>query len=124
MSRKTQANLNQYLSKDPELHQEIEKRLGKVQGLEINDSVETNLNADQYDDSDIPISAIVQDELGLTISTQADDNESMEKIQKVNDELIANGLEEDIWAYDQVGNRWDEIENGAIPIQFSEDAEG
>ncbi|SJL11768.1 uncharacterized protein ARMOST_15177 [Armillaria ostoyae] len=120
-SQKSQSDLNQYLLQDPDLRHKIEKHLGKIQG--INNGAETELNADQYDNADVSISAVVYDELGIAISTAMDGVESTEKTQIADGELISDGLEEDIWAYDWAGNRWDDIENGTVQVLFSEDVD-
>lgn len=120
MSRKTQSDLNQYLLKDPELQNEIERRLGKVQG--INDTAEIELDAEQYDDTDVPISTIVYEELGIVISREADGHDSMEKTKAYEGDLIADGLKKDIWGYDQAGNRWDDIKNGMVQVEFLKDS--
>lgn len=120
MSRKTQSDLNQYLLKDPELQNEIERHLGKVQG--INDTAEIELDAEQYDDTDVPISTIVHEELGIVISREADGHDSMEKTKAYKGDLIADGLKKDIWGYDQAGNRWDDIKNGMVQVEFLKDS--
>lgn len=71
----------------------------------INDTAEIELDAEQYDDADVSISAVVHEELGIVISREADSHDSMEKTKMYKGELIANGLEEDIWEYDQARNR-------------------
>ncbi|PBK79529.1 hypothetical protein ARMGADRAFT_1040742 [Armillaria gallica] len=119
-SRKTQLDLNQYLLKDPELRNEIERCLGKVQG--INDTAEIELDAKQYDNTDVPISIVIHKELGIVISREADGHDSVEKTKMYERELIADGLEEDIWGYDQAGNRWDDIENGMVQVKFLKDS--
>ncbi len=59
MSRKTQSDLNQYLLKDPKLRNEIEQCLGKVQG--INDPAEIELDAKQYDNTDVTRTTIIHE---------------------------------------------------------------
>ncbi|PBK98808.1 hypothetical protein ARMGADRAFT_1026700 [Armillaria gallica] len=115
------AGIEKYLLKDPELQNKIKQCLGKVQ--RINKTAEIELDAEQYDDMDVPISTVIHEKLGIVISREADGHDSMEKIKTYEGELITNGLEEDIWRYNQAENRWDNIENGMVQVEFLEDSE-
>ena len=91
--------LNEYLHTHHTLHDEIKNKMGVVLGVE-----EVQLDsAEADDDANVPLSAVIQDALGLDIDNPADVDtishcvESTEK--GPDDTLVAAGEDEDIWAY-------------------------
>lgn len=64
-SKKARSALNDYLRSHPSLHDEIEKRMGVVQGVK---TVSESAEDDSYDDTDVPSSAIIEDALGIAVT--------------------------------------------------------
>ena len=90
---------------DSTLQNEILKRCGKVEGLEaLSDGqphMEDNLDAEDIDDSDIPLRDVVQAAVGLEISDAGDDLYTVAETACTEDgEIQPVTVEEDIWAYD------------------------
>ncbi|PBK85839.1 hypothetical protein ARMGADRAFT_1087111 [Armillaria gallica] len=100
--RKTHKALNMYLTTHPEFQQEIENRM---------------------DDTDIPFESVVHDALGLQVNVGSQlYTISAADVAENDGELVAGNLEEDIWAFDDTGEKWGE--NGNITgLQEAEDTE-
>ncbi|KAJ7576480.1 hypothetical protein C8J56DRAFT_1062185 [Mycena floridula] len=93
--------LNEYLRKDQELRTEIIDHLGAVQGIESGEE-ENKMDLDQHDDSDVPLHAVIEKEIGLVLS---ETNVGIHYVSKAtvmsdgSDHLTADTTEENIWAY-------------------------
>ncbi|KAG6855511.1 hypothetical protein H0H87_001802 [Tephrocybe sp. NHM501043] len=97
-SCKAQTALNAFLRGDPMLRNEIGARIGRVQGLA--DGLENDIDHTQDDDTDLSVDSILQDMHKPSTST---DNSRPE----------AQNDEENVWAYNDAGDRWSEV--GALP---------
>ncbi|KAG6877107.1 hypothetical protein C0992_010825 [Termitomyces sp. T32_za158] len=97
--QKAQNALNNFLCKDPTLRDEIEARVGNVQGLSDGTPSEYDIDHTQDDDTDLSLETILQ---SMNSST---DNAHPE----------AEGDAENIWAYNDAGDLWSDV--GALPIQ-------
>jgi hypothetical protein len=114
--RKAQSALNEYLKKDQDLHNEIASRMGSVQGIESGEA-ENEMDLDQHDDADVPLSAVIREELGLTLPECHGDIHVVTKAKVMSDgsgHLTADTSEEDIWAYGDTGDKWGV--NGVLPV--------
>jgi hypothetical protein len=96
--------LNEYLRCHPGLRDEIEKRTGTVHGLEDN-SVQED---DCHDDSDVPSSAVIHDQLGISISDTTQASNCVMQARKDGDHggLVADDDEENVWTWDDSGEKW------------------
>ncbi len=65
---------------DEELQNEIENWLGKVYGVDTGAEAEADL--DQEDDTDIPISTVIHDDLGISIADSFSDTANSQKCSK------------------------------------------
>ncbi|KAF8205883.1 hypothetical protein K438DRAFT_1963657 [Mycena galopus ATCC 62051] len=120
-SRESRKALREYLKKDPTLTNEIKDRCGATHldrlpldlpNVPEDTLPESNLNGnDNHDDSDVPLVTVLRDALGagltalqttLPVSTAAHDPESAG--------MSATNDEEDIWAFDDQGRKWADIE--------------
>jgi len=101
-SKKARAALNDYLCSHPHLHDEIEKRMGTVHGIETMESAD-----DSNDDTDVPSSAIIQDELGIAVfgADQASDCVVRTRKDAEHGGLVAADEDEDVWAFNN-GEKW------------------
>jgi hypothetical protein len=63
MNKKAHLALNEYLRSHPGLHDKIEKRMGTVHGIEDYHVQDNDCN----DDTDVPSSAVIHDQLGIII---------------------------------------------------------
>ncbi|KAJ7660863.1 hypothetical protein DFH06DRAFT_1472135 [Mycena polygramma] len=67
---------------------------------------------DSHDDSDVPLNAVVQDSLGIAIGQSSyTANYTVSQATRVegDDGLSAQDAAEDVWAYTDNGDRWDEM---------------
>ncbi|KAF8547191.1 hypothetical protein OG21DRAFT_1527322 [Imleria badia] len=101
-SKAAQTALNEYLHTHHILHDKIKNRMGIVHGVE---EVQLNTGTAEAvdDDSDVPLSAVIQDVLGLDINMPADVDMISHCVESTergpDDSLVAAGEYEDIWAY-------------------------
>ena len=101
-SKTARSALNAYLRDHAELRDEIQARLGAVQGLEHveEDSVEEQDDLDPAgDDSDVSSSAVIHSAVGLKISDAEGAEE--EYINGQEGFLTSTGGHEDVWAWDE-----------------------
>lgn len=99
--------LNDYLRTHPKLRDEIENRMGVVQGIEDPDARLQSMEGDCCDDSDVPSHLVVQEALGLTISADLE-GAACCVLQVRRDEdgnLVADSEVENVWAYNN-GELW------------------
>ena len=98
-SKATQAALNDYLQTHPTLHDKIKGWTGVVHGVE---DVQLDDAADTDDDTDVLLSAVIEDALGLQ-NIPSDVNMTSHCVEYsekgVNNILVAAGDDEDIWAF-------------------------
>ena len=99
-SKKACSALNEYLRTHPGLREEIEKRTGTVHGLEDEDAQEN----DCHDDTDVPSSAVIRDQLGITITDATAHDQVSDCVVQVckkmeHGGLVADGEIEDMWAW-------------------------
>ena len=119
--RKAHNALNEYLRKDPTLREEIQERCGRVEGLVPREApVEADIDEFSVDDTDIPLSEVIHDAVGLRldISTHVngDFNFLVEKVMKnIEGELVSAGENEDIWAYNGMGEKW--LDTDQLPME-------
>ncbi|KAF8983705.1 hypothetical protein BDQ17DRAFT_1437285 [Cyathus striatus] len=119
-SQATQEALSEYLAKDFTLHNEIQAQLGTVQGLEsLVPSGEAEVDHFAYDDSDVPLHAVIQDTIGCTLGEHA--NQASFVIAQITYrdddslDLMVAGMDEDIWQFDNCGTRW--LDSGTLPTE-------
>ncbi|EPS95422.1 hypothetical protein FOMPIDRAFT_1132449 [Fomitopsis schrenkii] len=111
--RKAKAAWREYLRKDETLRKEIEGRVGNLDALIAEDLDEENDEADEpYDDTDVPLRAVVQQALGVDL-VEVDDHgrgfctPSSGITERAEDQgLQSGGDEENIWAYNDAGELW------------------
>ncbi|EIN06290.1 hypothetical protein PUNSTDRAFT_73512 [Punctularia strigosozonata HHB-11173 SS5] len=112
-SRKAIDQCREFLRAHPELRQEIEEKTGNIFATEEG-IIEDEHDIPDQDDTDVPLSAIVRQELGIEIA-----NPSIPDVFCVQDSehsvtvdehglLHAKGQEEDIWSYRDDGKTWEE----------------
>jgi len=102
----SQCALNDYLSSDPTLRDEIYARCGKVEGLSSPDDVPAaSIDNDSPDDTDVPLSAVIHDTFGLNFDevsgVRVFDFVAGSVMKASDGDLVAGGHEEDIWAFDE-----------------------
>jgi len=102
--------LNSYLCSHRQLRKEIEDKTVIIHGLKEPDAHNVAMEDDCPDDSDIPSSLVIQEVLGITISTM-EDSVNTTKIHvsaaRLDESggLVAATEEEDIWAWNN-GKKW------------------
>ncbi|KAG0702671.1 hypothetical protein DFH29DRAFT_875052 [Suillus ampliporus] len=99
-SKQSRTALNTYLCTHDSLRNEIENRMGTVH----NDSEESlgHVEEMQEDDSDVPLSAMINDALGISIDKAYNLNLGYvvsEVKQAADQTLMAAGDAEDVWAW-------------------------
>ncbi|KAG7099906.1 hypothetical protein E1B28_001705 [Marasmius oreades] len=112
-SKEARTAMRKYLQEDPTLYQEIEKRCGKVFGVESEDHSD-DLDTGE-DDVDVPLEEVVKETLG---------EERMGTTYMLNGDsghLENSGDMENVWAFDDNGNLW--RETGAVPVEDDGDKE-
>ena len=122
--RKAHSALNEYLNTDPTLQKEVKKQCSKVEGLRSPKEVPAEADIDDYsvDDTDIPLSAVITATVGSTSiepSTYDEVNGRygfvVGQVTKDSEgQLVPATVDEDIWAYDEKGEKWGT--NGNIPF--------
>ena len=110
MSKKAQTALNNYLCSHPQLRKEIKDRTGVVHGLEELDAPNIAMDDNCPNDSDVLSSLIIQEVLGVNISTTKGDVNMSEihfSAARLNESggLVTATEEEDIWAWNN-GEKW------------------
>jgi hypothetical protein len=105
-SKKAQSALNEYLCSHSELHDEIEKRTSTVHGTEDDHEKGNDFN----DDTDVPSSAVIRDQLGIVISEGDSDARASNCVVQTRKDrdhggLVAADDEEDVWAWNN-GEKW------------------
>ncbi|PBK95101.1 hypothetical protein ARMGADRAFT_1028523 [Armillaria gallica] len=112
------------VKKDTELQTEIVNRLGMVYGIDTRTNpTEAEVDLNQEDDADIPISAVVHEDLGISImDIHFDAVPTVNNIQSEGGRLIPDNVKENILEYDDVGNSWKDIEIGSV--NFADDVDG
>ena len=104
ISPKARAALKQYLKTDSMLRKEIEGKLGEG-CLDLEDEVDAEVDEGtedpEMDDTDVPLSAVIQDALGLEmqahISAQRFCVDKLNVAHQSNGNLHATGAQEDVW---------------------------
>jgi hypothetical protein len=107
-SKKAHLALNDYLRSHAALRDEIEQRMGVVHGVEDDGAQAPSMDGDCYDDADIPSRMVIQHSFGLDISGTGDDAPNCVTHTKTNPEnggLTADGVYEDVWAWN-MGEKW------------------
>jgi hypothetical protein len=98
--------LNKYLRSHPGLHDEIEKKTGTVHGIEDYHVQDDDCN----DNTDVPLSAVIHDQLGIIISegdAQVSDCVVQTHKDREHGGLVAADDEEDVWAWND-GEKWED----------------
>ncbi|KAF8983362.1 hypothetical protein BDQ17DRAFT_1336533 [Cyathus striatus] len=110
-SQAAQDALSEYLIHDSTLYNKIRARLGTVQGFQDSSpSNENDIDHLTHDDTDIPLHAVIQATVGCALG--ADANHASFVITHFTQGedgtggLIAAGLDEDLWQFDDSGERW------------------
>ena len=104
ISPKARAALKQYLQTDSVLRKEIEGKLGEG-CLDLEDEVDAEVDEETedpgVDDTDVPLSAVIQDALGLevqaNISAQRFCVDKLNVARQSTRNLHATGAQEDVW---------------------------
>ncbi|KAF8996363.1 hypothetical protein BDQ17DRAFT_1429806 [Cyathus striatus] len=103
--------LSKYLIHDSTLHNEIRARLGTVQGFQdSSSSTENDIGHLTHDDTDVPLHAVIQATVGCTLGAEANQAsfvvEHFAQGEDGTGGLVAAGLDEDLWQFDDSGERW------------------
>lgn len=117
-SRGTRKSLRTYLKEDPILADEIKARLGSCDLEDLPDDIpaaggvtENEEPADDGDDTDVPLTAVIRAALGESLATPAPSHLEVDKVAEREDGggLAAANEEDDVWAYNDQGQRWNEV---------------
>ncbi|KAI0692456.1 hypothetical protein BC835DRAFT_1416570 [Cytidiella melzeri] len=118
-SKAARSALNDYLKCDPSLRDEIEARLGTVRGLDdTQPSDENEIDHFVDDDSDVPLSAVINETVGQRVSEHTERAKFTVNSITRGDAglgLVAAGPDEDVWQFDDEGQRW--IDTGELPAE-------
>ena len=85
---------------------------------------EANIDDSLNDDTDIPLSEVIKDTVGLTLGPEVNGNHTflVENVMKdAEDELVPMAEEENMWAYNKMGEKWSDIPAGEIELGTSGD---
>lgn len=120
-SKKAKRALRIYMQENPDFLKEIEDKIGEINLDAIapeplpEKACEFSINED-YDDSDVPLRAVAQQALGVTLShTEPEESGSFCVLptsvveERAGGFLRGDGDEEDIWAYREDGSRWIDV---------------
>lgn len=119
-SKRARDALNPYLQSDRELREEIFNKLGEVHGInnaeddDPDDPDPSKIDDAAYDyddDTAIPLQDVIQHELGITIETDAVQSDLTVRATQRDPEtafLTPATCEENIWAYNRAGDRFEE----------------
>jgi len=100
---------------DPTLHDEIQKRCGKVEGIETLGTSphlesEDNMDIGDLDDSDIPLQDVIRDTIrsdDYTITQAGVHSQYAVESVRVNEDGVLDTTDEgeDVWAFNEAGER-------------------
>jgi len=85
---------------------------------------EASIDDDSPDDTDVPLGAVIHDTFGLNFDevngVRVFDFITGSVTKASDGDLIAGGYKEDIWAFDEKGQKWGSTANN-LPVLGSDD---